>query len=87
MTDERQGDGLLGARRAPAARAPASSFAITASAGERAARLFDGSREAAPGPVLLAGPAELALAWGADGSHGRHAARPASAPAHDLRGA
>jgi thiamine-phosphate pyrophosphorylase len=33
--------------------------------------LFERVREAAPGPVLLAGPAARARAWGADGSHGR----------------
>jgi thiamine-phosphate pyrophosphorylase len=39
--------------------------------------------------LLLAGPANLAAAWGADGSHGRRPVRRAiglaSAPAHDLR--
>jgi len=35
--------------------------------------------------LLLAGPADQALAWGADGSHGRgHGAGLRSAPVHDL---
>ncbi|HKY81694.1 MAG TPA: thiamine phosphate synthase [Sphingobium sp.] len=41
-------------------------------------------------PLLLAGPASLATAWGADGWHGRNRARPAgqhlhSMPVHDAR--
>jgi thiamine-phosphate pyrophosphorylase len=79
MTDERQGDGLLGA----VARLPAGAGIVFRHYGlpEVARRdLFDRVRAAAPGLVLLAGPAEQARAWGADGSHGR-------GPGHGLRSA
>ena len=82
MTDERLGDRLP----AIVARLPAGTGIVfrhyrLPEAGRRA--LFDKVREAAPGPVLLAGPAALAEAWGADGSHGRHDGA-TTAPAHDL---
>lgn len=82
MTDERLGTGLLDA----VARLPAGAGIVfrhynLAEAERRA--LFGAVRQAAPGPLLLAGPAALARAWGADGSHGRHAGA-TSAPAHDL---
>jgi thiamine-phosphate pyrophosphorylase len=82
MTDERLGDGLLDA----VARLPEGSGIVfrhysLAEAARRA--LFETVRRAAPGPVLLAGPAAQGLAWGADGSHGRHAGA-TTAPAHDL---
>jgi thiamine-phosphate pyrophosphorylase len=83
MTDERQGDGLFDAiRRLPEA---AGIVFRHYSLPEVARRdLFERVREAAPGPVLLGGPAEQALAWGADGSHGRGAGRGLrSAPVHD----
>jgi thiamine-phosphate pyrophosphorylase len=83
MTDERQGDGLLGA----IGRLPASAGIVFRhySLPEVARRdLFDRVRAAAPGLVLLAGPAKQALAWGADGSHGRGPGRGLrSAPVHD----
>jgi thiamine-phosphate pyrophosphorylase len=83
MTDERQGDGLLGA----VARLPEGAGIVFRhySLTEVARRdLFERVRAAAPGLVLLAGPAEQALAWGADGSHGRGPGRGLrSAPAHD----
>ena len=69
LTDERQGDGLLGA----IAGLPAGAGIVFRhySLGEVARRnLFDRVRAAAPGPVLLAGSAAQARAWGADGSHG-----------------
>ena len=84
MTDERLGDGLLDA----VARLPEGAGIVFRhyQLGEVARRdLFEQVRAAAPGPVLLAGPAELAQAWGADGSHGRgpgHGLR--SAPVHDF---
>jgi thiamine-phosphate pyrophosphorylase len=83
MTDERQGDTLLGA----VARLPAGTGIVFRhySLPEVARRdLFARVLAAAPGPVLLAGPADQARAWGADGSHGRgrgHGLR--SAPVHD----
>lgn len=84
MTDERQGRGLLGA----VARLPAGAGIIFRhhSLPEVARRdLFERVRAAAPGPVLLAGPAEQALAWGADGSHGRGPGEGLrSAPVHDF---
>lgn len=84
LTDERQGDGLLGA----VARLPAGAGILFRhySLAEVARRdLFERVRAAAPGPLLLAGPAEQARAWGADGSHGRGpGAGLRSAPVHDL---
>jgi len=71
MTDERQGDGLLPA----VARLPAGAGIVFRhySLAEVARRdLFDRVKAAAPGLVLLAGPAAEARAWGADGSHGPH---------------
>ncbi|HEV2815715.1 MAG TPA: thiamine phosphate synthase [Allosphingosinicella sp.] len=70
MTDERQGDGLFGA----IARLPEGAGIVFRhySLPKVARRdLFDRVKAAAPGPVLLAGPAGEARAWGADGSHGR----------------
>ena len=85
MTDERQGDRLLGA----VARLPEGAGIVFRhySLKEVARRdLFERVRAAAPGPVLFAGPAEQALAWGADGSHGRGPGRGLrSAPVHDFR--
>jgi thiamine-phosphate pyrophosphorylase len=84
MTDERLGEGLLDA----VARLPEGAGIVFRhyQLGEVARRdLFERVRAAAPGPVLLAGPAELARAWGADGSHGRgpgHGLR--SVPVHDF---
>jgi thiamine-phosphate pyrophosphorylase len=84
ITDERQGDGLLGT----VARLPAGAGILFRhySLPEVARRdLFERVRAAAPGPVLLAGPAEQALAWGADGSHGPGPGRGLrSAPVHDF---
>jgi thiamine-phosphate pyrophosphorylase len=82
MTDERLGDLLLDA----IARLPEGAGIVFRhySLGEAERRaLFDRVLQAAPGPVLLAGPAERALAWAADGSHGRHEGA-TSAPAHNL---
>lgn len=45
--------------------------------------LFDRVRADWPGLLLLAGPADLAASWGADGSHGRHQGA-LTASAHDL---
>jgi thiamine-phosphate pyrophosphorylase len=70
LTDERQGDGLLGA----VARLPEGAGIVFRHYGlPEVARhdLFEQVRAAAPSLVLLAGPAEEARAWGADGSHGR----------------
>jgi len=82
MTDERQGDGLLPA----VARLPAGAGIVFRhySLAEVARRdLFDRVKAAAPGLVLLAGPAAEARAWGADGSHGRGRGRGLrSAPVH-----
>ena len=86
MTDERLGDGLFHAigRLPPGAGIVFRHYGL----GEVARRdLFERVRAAAPGPVFLAGPASLARAWGADGSHGHgRAARDGfrSAPVHDL---
>lgn len=82
MTDERLGDRLFDA----IARLPDGAGIVFRhrSLGEAARRaLFDRVRRAAPGPVLLAGPVDLARAWGADGSHGRHEGA-TTAPAHNL---
>ena len=83
MTDERQGDGLFGAIE----RLPEGAGIVFRhySLPEVARRdLFERVRAAAPGPVLLAGSADRALAWGADGSHGSGPGRGLrSAPVHD----
>ena len=85
MTDERQGDGLLGA----VARLPAEAGIVFRhySLPEVARRdLFERVRAAAPGLVLLAGPADQARLWGADGSHGSGPGDGLrSAPVHDQR--
>ena len=70
ITDERQGDRLFDA----IARLPeGSGIVFRHHSLEEVARrdLFERVKAAAPGPALLAGPAEEAQAWGADGSHGR----------------
>jgi len=83
MTDERQGKGLLGA----VARLPDGAGIVFRHHGlpEVARRdLFERVRAAAPGVVLLAGPADQARAWGADGSHGRGSGEGMrSAPVHN----
>src|SRR5205085_8738168 len=82
MTDERLGDGLLDA----VARLPDGAGIVFRhyGLGEPARRMLFGTvRQMARGPLILAGPAALALAWGADGSHGRHQGA-TTAPAHDL---
>ena len=82
LTDERLGAGLLDA----VARLPDDAGIVFRhySLAERARRaLFERVKQAAPGPVILAGAAELSPAWGADGSHGRHQGA-TTAPAHDL---
>src|SRR3982751_4565445 len=83
MTDERQGEGLFDAiDRLPDGAGIVFRHYSLAEVARR--DLFDRVRMAAPGPVLLAGPAEQALAWGADGSHGRGPGRGLrSAPVHD----
>jgi thiamine-phosphate pyrophosphorylase len=85
MTDERLGDGLLDA----VARLPEGAGIVFRHYGlpEVARRdLFEEIRAAAGGrTLLLAGPAALASAWGADGSHGRGPGEGLrTAPAHDL---
>jgi thiamine-phosphate pyrophosphorylase len=83
MTDERQGDSLPAA----VARLPEGTGIVFRHYGlpEVARRdLFDRVRAAAPGLVLLAGPADQAQAWGADGSHGSGPGPGLrSAPVHD----
>jgi len=82
MTDERLGDRLPEAL----ARLPAGAGVVFRhySLDETARRtLFDAVRAAHQGPLLLAGPATFAAAWGADGSHGRHEGA-VTASAHDL---
>jgi thiamine-phosphate pyrophosphorylase len=82
MTDERLGDRLLDAvARLPDGAGIVFRHYSLAEDGRRA--LFDAVRQASPGLLLLAGPPEQALAWGADGSHGRHQGA-TTAPAHDL---
>ena len=84
-TDERLGGGLIdAARRLPAGAGIVFRHYGLEEAGRRA--LFEQVRRAAPGALLLlAGPADLAEAWGADGSHGRgRGAGLRSAPVHDL---
>ena len=82
MTDERLGDGLLAAvRRLPDGAGIVFRHYSLAEVARR--DLFDRVRAAAPGPVLLAGPAAQGRAWGADGSHGRgRGAGLRSAPVH-----
>ena len=82
MTDERLGDGLMTAvDRLPEGAGIVFRHCRTA---QRRA-LFDRVRTAHPGLLLLAGPADEALAWGADGSHGRGPGEGLrSAPAHDF---
>ena len=83
MTDERQSDRLLDA----VARLPEGAGIVFRhySLPEVARRdLFDRVRAAHPGLLLLAGPADEAKRWGADGSHGRGPGRGLrSAPVHD----
>lgn len=82
MTDERLGDALPAA----VARLPQGAGIVFRHYGlEEAERqtLFDEVRAAWSGLLLLAGPAELAASWGADGSHGRHQGA-MTASAHDL---
>jgi thiamine-phosphate pyrophosphorylase len=86
MTDERLGGGLIDAvKRLPDGAGIVFRHYRLEEAGRRA--LFDRVRKAAPTALLLlAGPAELARSWGADGSHGRGRGRAAdlrSAPVHD----
>ena len=83
MTDERLGGGLLDA----VARLPEGAGVVFRHnrLSEAARRnLFGRVRAAHPGLLLLAGPAELAGSWGADGSHGRgRGTGLRSAPVHD----
>ncbi|HYJ52283.1 MAG TPA: thiamine phosphate synthase [Allosphingosinicella sp.] len=83
MTDERQGDRLLDA----VTRLPEGAGVVFRhyGLGDVARRgLFDAVRAAHRGLLLLAGPAEQARAWGADGSHGRGAGEGLrSAPVHN----
>jgi thiamine-phosphate pyrophosphorylase len=91
MTDERLGRGLIDA----ALRLPEDAGIVFRHYGlEEAARraLFDRVREVVPNALLLlAGPADQARAWGADGSHGSgRGAGLRSAPVHNaaqIRGA
>jgi thiamine-phosphate pyrophosphorylase len=84
MTDERQGEGLFAA----IARLPeGAGIVFRHHRLEEVARrdLFARVKAAAPGLVLLGGPAGEAQAWGADGSHGRgRGAGLRSAPVHSL---
>lgn len=85
MTDERLGDGLMAAvERLPAGAGIVFRHYATPPEGRR--RLFDAIRARRPDlMLLLAGPADEALAWGADGSHGRSPGGGfRTAPAHDL---
>jgi len=83
MTDERQGKGLFDAiGRLPADAGIVFRHHGLSEADRRA--LFERVKSVAPGPVLLAGPAGQARAWGADGSHGSgRGAGLRSAPVHD----
>ncbi len=85
MTDERMGDGLFAA----IGRLPQGSGIVLrhySLPDEERRALFDRVRAATPGHLLLlAGPADQALAWGANGSHGRGPGEGLrSAPVHDL---
>lgn len=85
MTDERIGEGLWPAlRRVPEEGGIVFRHYATPAAERR--RLFDQVRKAAGERLLLlAGLAEDALAWGADGSHGRSAGYGLrTAPVHNL---
>jgi thiamine-phosphate pyrophosphorylase len=82
MTDERQGESLIDA----VARLPEGAGIVfrhySLAESERRA-LFDRVRGAHSGLLLLAGTAEAAERWGADGSHGRDPGRGLrSAPVH-----
>jgi len=84
MTDERQGEGLIGA----VGRLPEGAGILFRHYGlaesERRA-LFDRVRLAHAGLLLLAGPAAQAASWGAEGSHGPGPGEGLrTAPAHDL---
>jgi len=85
MTDERQGEGVVEA----VARLPeGAGIVFRHHSLEEVARrdLFERVRAAAPGLVLLAGPAGQARLWGADGSHGSGPGDGLrSAPVHDQR--
>jgi thiamine-phosphate pyrophosphorylase len=84
MTDERQGDTLFDA----VARLPAGAgivFRHTSLVEVARRDLFDRVRNAHPGLLLLAGSADLARSWSADGSHGLGPGEGLrTAPAHDL---
>lgn len=86
MTDERQSERLFDA----VARLPAGAGIVFRHYGlEEVARrdLFGRVRAAHPGLLLLAGSAEVARSWGADGSHGAGPGEGLrTAPAHDLAG-
>lgn len=87
MTDERQGENLIGAvRRLPPGAGIVFRHYGTPESERRA--LFDAVRRQANARglmLLLAGSAAQALAWGAHGSHGRGpGAGLRSAPVHDL---
>lgn len=82
MTDERLGERLFEA----IARLPEGAGIVFRHYRlEEVARrdLFERVKAAASGPVLLAGPAEQANAWGADGGHGRGRGM-LSTPVHSL---
>ena len=90
MTDERQGERLLRAvERLP--RGAGIVFRHYSLPGRERRALFERVRKAARRRrllLVLAGPANQARAWGAQGSHGRGRPRGGglrTAPAHDLR--
>lgn len=86
MTDERQGDALLPAVE----RLPEGTGIVFRHYGlppEQRRALFEEVKRISAGRhlLLLAGPAEEAIAWGAAGSHGRGPGEGLrTAPAHDL---
>jgi thiamine-phosphate pyrophosphorylase len=87
MTDERQGEGLFAAisRLPHGAGIVFRHYSLAAS--ERRSLFDEVKRLAAADGLLpiLGGPADLARAWGAAGSHGRGAGEGLrTAPAHDL---
>ena len=85
MTDERLGEGLLAAleRLPTGAGIVFRHYSLRRGGAPGAVRA--GARGAAPGLLLLAGPADQAAAWGADGSHGAATATGCdSASVHDL---